>query len=86
MIFCVVILSGAKSTVGDSGLKHELQEIDPLITEESMLTRYQYLFSLALLSIIVQPRCVNLNTTFLYMNQASVTDLLRKRCGGLELM
>ncbi|XP_068747232.1 uncharacterized protein [Montipora capricornis] len=30
---------GVKSTVGDSGLKHELQEIDPSITEESMLTR-----------------------------------------------
>ena len=84
MIFCLVILSGAKSTVGDSGLKHELQEIDPLITEESMLTRYEYLFSLALLSM--QPGCVNLNPTFLYMNQASVTDLMRKRCGGLELM
>lgn len=39
-LFCAQFTIGHRSTVGESGLDKMLQEVDPLITEGRMITRY----------------------------------------------
>lgn len=39
-LFCAQFTIGHRSTVGESGLDNMLQEVDPLITEGRMITRY----------------------------------------------